>query len=78
MMSPAFFLRFLFLNNIAANGGMRKSATISEATKAIVLVNANGRKSFPSAPVIVKTGIKLMIVVKTAVKIAPETSEVAW
>ena len=50
---------------------------IMEAVKAIVLVNASGRNNFPSAPIIVKTGRKLIIVVSTAVRMAPETSDVA-
>ena len=48
-----------------------------EAVKAKVFVNANGRNNFPSAPIIVNTGMKLIIVVITAVTIAPETSAVA-
>ena len=48
-----------------------------DAVNAMVLVNANGRNNFPSAPTIVNTGIKLMIVVSTAVRMAPETSAVA-
>ncbi len=49
-------------------------ATTTEATRANVLVNASGRNSFPSAPVMVKTGRKLMTVVATAVSTAPATS----
>ena len=48
-----------------------------DAVKAKVLVNANGLNSFPSAPIIVNTGIKLIMVVITAVTIAPDTSAVA-
>ena len=66
-----------FLNKNAANGGIKYRATIIEAVKAKVLVNASGRNNFPSAPIIVKTGMKLIIVVITAVTIAPETSVVA-
>ena len=68
----------LFLRNKkAANGGIKNSATIIEAVKAKVFVNANGRNNLPSAPIIVKTGTKLIIVVITAVTMAPETSAVA-
>ena len=48
-----------------------------EAVKANVFVKASGQKSFPSAPIIVKTGMKLIMVVITAVTMAPETSVVA-
>ncbi len=48
-----------------------------EAVKAMVLVKASGRNNFPSAPIMVNTGRKLIIVVNTAVRMAPETSEVA-
>ena len=72
-----FFRVSLFLNILAANGGIKNSATIIEAVSAIVLVKASGRNNFPSAPTIVNTGIKLIMVVKTAVMIAPETSVVA-
>ena len=72
-----FCLRLFFLKNTAANGGIKNSAIINEAVSAMVLVNANGRKSLPSAPIIVNTGTKLIIVVSTAVKMAPETSDVA-
>ena len=41
------------------------------------LVKAMGMNNFPSAPVSVKTGIKLIIVVNTAVMMAPDTSVVA-
>ncbi len=50
------------------------SETISAATKAKVLVNANGPNNLPSAACMVKTGIKLTIVVETAVRIAELTS----
>ena len=50
---------------------------IKEADKAMVFVNAKGRNNFPSEPTMVKTGMKLMMVVKTAVTMAPETSAVA-
>ena len=48
-----------------------------EAVNAKVLVNANGRNNLPSAPIIVKTGIKLTMVVITAVRIAELTSDEA-
>ena len=70
-------LNDLFLNRNAANGGIKNNATIIDAVNAIVLVNAKGLNNFPSAPIIVNTGIKLIIVVNTAVTIAPETSAVA-
>ena len=66
-----------FLNKNAANGGIKNNATIIEAVSANVLVKANGLNNFPSAPIIVNTGMKLIIVVITAVTIAPETSAVA-
>ena len=68
---------FLFLKKIAANGGIIKSAMIMDAVRANVFVKAKGRNNLPSAPIIVNTGIKLIIVVNTAVTIAPETSAVA-
>ena len=61
----------------AANGGIKNNAIIRAAAKAKVLVKAKGLNNFPSAPIIVNTGIKLMIVVATAVTMAPETSAVA-
>ena len=68
----------LFLRKIkAAKGGIINKAITSEAVRAAVFVNASGLNNLPSAPMSVKTGIKLIIVVKTAVTIAPETSEVA-
>lgn len=57
-----------------AAGGIIVKATITEAIRAKVLVNARGLKSLPSAPVIVKTGKKLTMVVETAVRTAPPTS----
>ena len=66
-----------FRNKKAANGGIKNKATIIEAVNAKVFVNANGLNNFPSAPIIVNTGMKLIIVVITAVTIAPETSAVA-
>ena len=72
-----FLLRVFFLNKKAANGGIKNNATIKEAVNAKVFVKASGLNSFPSAPISVKTGIKLIIVVITAVIIAPETSTVA-
>ena len=54
--------------------GMR---SIIEAVNAKVFVNAKGLNNLPSAPIIVNTGMKLIIVVITAVTIAPETSAVA-
>ena len=76
-MYPYHCFGFLFLNKYAANGGMINNATIIDAARANVFVNARGLNSFPSAPIMVKTGIKLIMVVKTAVRIAPETSDVA-
>ena len=67
-----------FLNKNAAKGGIKNKATIIDAVKQSVLVKANGRNNFPSAPIIVNTGIKLIIVVNTAVTIAPETSAVHY
>ncbi len=72
-MAPCFFR----LKKYAAKGGIRNKATKMEAVRAMVLVNARGRNSFPSAPIMVKTGRKLMMVVNTAVMMAPETSAVA-
>ena len=68
---------FRFLNKYAAKGGIKNKATIREAVNAEVLVKAKGLNNFPSAPIIVNTGIKLIIVVITAVNMAPETSAVA-
>jgi len=51
------------------------TATITDAIRANVLVKASGLNSFPSAPVIVKTGRKLTTVVATAVATALPTSE---
>ncbi len=50
------------------------SAITIEAINANVLVNASGLNSFPSAPIIVKTGKKLTTVVATAVITALPTS----
>src|ERR1035437_4431325 len=50
----------------------------NEHSNANVLVNANGRNSFPSAASIAKTGRKLTTVVASAVVTAGETSEVAF
>ncbi len=50
------------------------NATITEAARANVLVNASGLKSFPSAAIIVNTGRKLTTVVETAVSTALATS----
>ena len=61
-------------NRMWAAGGMIVSATITEAIKAKVLVNARGLNNLPSAPIIVKTGRKLTTVVETAVKMALPTS----
>ena len=71
------FLILFFLNKYAANGGIKNKATIIEAVRAKVFVKAKGLNSFPSAPIMVNTGMKLMIVVMTAVTIAPDTSVVA-
>ena len=70
-------LNFRFLKIKAAKGGIKKSAMMSDAVNAAVLVNAKGRNNLPSAPINVNTGIKLIMVVSTAVTIAPETSAVA-
>ena len=56
---------------------MRNRATMREAAMAIVFVKARGRNNFPSAPIIVNTGMKLIMVVSTAVRMAPETSALA-
>ena len=72
-----YFLILFSLNKNAANGGIKNKATSSEAINAKVFVKAKGLNNFPSAPIIVKTGIKLIIVVSTAVIIAPDTSVVA-
>ena len=64
-------------NMATAKVGIKNKVTTTADSNAKVLVNAKGLKSLPSAPVIVKTGIKLMIVVSTAVTMAPETSVVA-
>ena len=61
----------------AAKAGKINNVMIIAAISAKVLVKANGLNSFPSAPIMVNTGIKLMIVVRTDVRIAPETSFVA-
>ena len=66
-----------FRNKKAAKGGIKKSAMIKEAVSAIVLVKASGRNNLPSAPIIVNTRKKLIMVVSTAVNMAPETSVVA-
>ena len=69
------FLRAAFLvKRMWAAGGIIVKATITEAIRAKVLVKARGLKSLPSAPVIVKTGKKLTMVVETAVRTAPPTS----
>ena len=52
-------------------------ATTMEASRAKVFVYANGLNSFPSAPSMANTGMKLMIVVATAVITALPTSAVA-
>ncbi len=52
-------------------------ATITDAMRANVFVKARGLKSLPSAPVIVKTGRKLTMVVETAVSTAEPTSVAA-
>ena len=50
------------------------NATTRAANNAKVFVNASGLNNFPSAACIVNTGIKLIIVVETAVTIAELTS----
>ena len=72
-----FFNEGLKPNNQAAKGGIKNKATIKDAVNAIVFVKARGLNNFPSAPIIVNTGTKLIMVVITAVIIAPETSVVA-
>jgi len=56
---------------------MRNRATIIEAVRAMVFVKASGRNNFPSAPIMANTGRKLTMVVKTAVRMAPDTSALA-
>ncbi len=72
------FRMFLLLirtpKNQCASAGIINSETISAAINANVLVKASGINSFPSAASMVKTGMKLTIVVETAVKIAVLTS----
>ena len=70
-------LILFFLNKKAAKGGIKNKATIIDSVNANVFVKANGLNNFPSAPIIVNTGMKLIIVVITAVTIAPDTSAVA-
>ena len=77
MANVKLFLILFFRNKKAAKGGIKNNAIIKEAVNAKVFVKASGLNNFPSAPIIVKTGIKLIIVVITAVTIAPETSTVA-
>ena len=54
--------------------GRRKSATSTAAKSANDLVKASGRNNLPSAASMVKTGMKLMMVVLTAVRMAEPTS----
>jgi len=56
---------------------MINKATTTDQSSAMVLVKARGLNNLPSAPIMVKIGIKLIIVVNTAVRIAPDTSLVA-
>ena len=58
-----------------AKVGKINSETIKAANKAKDLVNANGPNNLPSAACMVNTGIKLTMVVETAVRIAVDTSE---
>ena len=57
-----------FLNKKAAKGGIKNKATIKDAVKAKVFVKAKGLNSFPSAPIMVNTGIKLIMVVAQRLK----------
>ncbi len=68
-------LLILAPKNQWARAGKIKSETISAATSAKVFVNARGPNNFPSAACIVNTGIKLTIVVDTAVRMAELTSD---
>ena len=71
------FFSVVLRNKKAAKGGIINKAITKEADNAIVFVKAKGLNNFPSAPTIVNTGTKLIMVVKTAVNMAPETSAVA-
>ncbi len=72
-------LIFCFFRNNKAAGGRIVRAMMIEAIKANVFVNASGRNSFPSAPVIVNTGRNPTTVVATAVKTAlPTSAEALW
>ena len=64
----------LKLKRMSARAGIMVIATITDPRSTKVLVNARGLKSFPSAPVIVKTGKKLIIVVIMAARTALATS----
>ena len=50
-----------FLNKNAANGGIKNNATNKEALMQR-FCKAKGLNNFPSAPIIVNTGIKLYVV----------------
>ena len=67
----------LFLNKKEAKGGIKNRAITNAAINAKVFVNASGLNNFPSAPIIVNTGTKLIMVVITAVTMAPDSSVVA-
>ena len=73
------FLILLFLiftpKNQCASMGIINNEMIRAAINANVLVNASGPKSLPSAACIVNTGMKLTMVVETAVSMAELTSE---
>jgi len=61
-----FLLRCGFLKEYCRKrGNKNQGLIIREAVSAWFFVNANGRKSFPSATYHGKTGIKLIIVVKS-------------
>ena len=68
------FLSKRIENNISANAGIKRIPIKSADNKANVLVNANGRNSFPSAACQVNTGRKLTTVVAKAVITAEATS----
>ena len=60
-----------------ATAGMSSKVTTIEASRAKDLVYASGLNSFPSAASRKKTGMKLRIVVPTAVSTAEPTSAAA-
>ncbi len=68
------FLLMVAPKNQCARAGKINKDTINAAIRANVLVNARGPNSLPSACCMVNTGIKLTMVVDTAVRMAEETS----